>query len=57
MGEGVIVFVLRLALVVVLWHLVWRLVQPKTQAMRILRASLLVVSLLAALALTRLAAV
>jgi len=46
-------FVLRLALIATVWASVWRFVEPKTQLMRVLRAALLVLGLLAALAVTR----
>ncbi|MEJ2701350.1 MAG: hypothetical protein P8Z79_02805 [Sedimentisphaerales bacterium] len=46
-------FVLRIALVVTIWAFVWRFVEPKTQLMRLLRAALLVLGLLGALAVTR----
>ena len=48
-------FVLRISLVVMLWAFVWRLVEPRTQLMRILRAALLVLGLLAILAVIRVA--
>ena len=43
-------FVLRLALVVTIWAFIWRSIEPKTQLMRILRAALLVLGMLGALA-------
>jgi len=46
MVRDVISFVLRIGLVVGLWGLVWSFVEPKTQAMRILRAALLALGLL-----------
>ncbi len=46
MVRDILSFVLRIGLVVGLWGLVWSFVEPKTQAMRILRAALLVLSLL-----------
>ena len=46
-------FILRLALIVTIWLFVWRYVEPKTQLMRILRAALLVLGLLGALAVMR----
>jgi hypothetical protein len=46
-------FVLRVALVVTIWAFVWRYMEPKTQLMRVLRAALLVLGLLGALAVTR----
>ena len=39
-------FVMRAGLVIGLWGLIWSVAEPKTQAMRILRATLLVLSLL-----------
>ncbi|MBN2313904.1 MAG: hypothetical protein JXM79_08230 [Sedimentisphaerales bacterium] len=50
MFVGIAHFVLRLALIVTIWAFVWRFVKPKTQLMRILRAALLVLGLLGALA-------
>lgn len=46
-------FVLRIALIATIWACVWRFVEPRTQLMRILRAALLVLGLLAALAVMR----
>jgi len=46
MVRDVLSFVLRIGLIVGLWGLVWSFVEPKTQAMRILRAALLVLALL-----------
>ncbi len=43
-------FVLRILLIVMIWAFVWRFVEPKTQLMRVLRAALLVLCLLGALA-------
>jgi len=48
-----ILFILRLLLIAAVWVFVWRLIQPKTQAMRILRAALLILALLTVLAVTR----
>lgn len=39
-------FVMRAGLVIGIWGLIWSVAEPKTQAMRILRATLLVLSLL-----------
>ena len=50
MVSSLVSFVLRISLVVVLWAFVWRYVKPRTQLMRILRAALLVLGLLAVLA-------
>jgi hypothetical protein len=52
MGEQVL-FILRQLIIAAVWVFVWRLVQPKTQAMRILRAALLILALLTVLAVTR----
>jgi len=46
-------FVLKISLIVTLWAFVWRYVEPRTQAMRILRAALLVLGLLGVLAVVR----
>jgi hypothetical protein len=48
-----VLFILRLLLIAVVWAFVWRFVQPKSQARRLLRATLLVLALLTVLALTR----
>jgi hypothetical protein len=53
MLRTIVFFVLRISLVVALWAFVWRFVEPKTQLVRILRAALLVLGLLAVLALIR----
>ena len=55
MVRDVIVFVLRIGLVVGLWGLVWSFVEPKTQALRVLRAALLVLGLLSAWAILSIA--
>ena len=47
---NIIFFVLRLSLIATVWVFVWRFVEPKTQLLRILRAALLVLGLLAVLA-------
>jgi len=46
MAREVISFILRIGLVIGLWGLVWSFVEPRTQAMRVLRAALLVLALL-----------
>jgi len=46
-------FVLRMSLIAAVCAIVWRLVEPKTQLMRVLRAALLLACLLAVLALLR----
>jgi len=49
-------FILRIWLIVALWALIWRFVEPRTQLMRILRAALLLLGLLVILALVRITA-
>jgi hypothetical protein len=46
MMRDVISFIMRIGLVIAVWGLIWSVAEPKTQAMRILRAALLVLSLL-----------
>ena len=46
-------FVLRLALIVMIWVCVWKSMKPQTQLMRVLRAALLVLGLLGVLAVMR----
>jgi hypothetical protein len=53
MVRTIVFFVLRISLVVAIWAFVWRFVEPKTQLMRVLRAALLVLGLLAVLAVIR----
>jgi len=53
MTGGIISFVLRITLVVTLCQLVWRFVKPRTQLMRVLRAALLVLTLLGILVVLR----
>ena len=55
MVRDVIGFVLRIGLVVGLWGFVWSFVEPKTQALRVLRAALLVLGLLGAWAILSIA--
>jgi hypothetical protein len=43
-------FVMRMLMVAAIWVFVWRLVEAKTRAMRILRAALLLICLLGVLA-------
>lgn len=50
MFGDILFFALRLLLIVMIWAFVWRFVEPRTQLMRIMRAALLVLGLLAALA-------
>lgn len=49
----VISFLLRIGLIAGIWALIWRLVEPRTQLMRVLRAALLLLGLLAVLAVIR----
>lgn len=53
MFRDLVLFVLRLSLIAMFWAFVWRFVEPKTQFMRVLRAALLVLGLLAILAMLR----
>ena len=53
MVAGCIFFILRMALIVAFWALIWRLVEPRTQLLRILRAALLVLGLIAILGMVR----
>ena len=46
-------FVLRMAIIAAVWMFVWRLVKPRTQGLRIVRAALLVFILLIVLATLR----
>ena len=50
MVGGVIHFILRVLLIALIWFFVWRFVEPRSQLMRIVRAALLMLSLLAVLA-------
>lgn len=53
MVGDIISFVLRITLIVTLCFFAWRFVKPRTQLMRVLRAALLVLTLLGALAVLR----
>jgi len=53
MSGSLVYFVLKISLIVTLWAFIWRYVEPKTQAMRGLRAALLVLGLLGVLAVVR----
>ena len=53
MFRSIVFFALRLSLVATTVAFVWRLVEPKTQLMRIVRSALLVLSLLAVLAVVK----
>jgi hypothetical protein len=46
-------FVVRLWIIIAFWVFVWKVVEPKTQLMRVLRAALLVVGFLGILGLLR----
>jgi hypothetical protein len=50
----IILFVLRIGLIATLWAFIWRVVEPRTQLMRILRAALLLLGLLGILVALRL---
>jgi hypothetical protein len=50
---GILSLLLRVCLIAALWAFVWRLVEPRTQLMRILRAALLLLGLLGILAAIR----
>jgi len=53
MVTGSIIFVLRICLVAVICAFLWKLIEPKTQQARILRAGILVVGLLITWAVVR----
>ncbi len=46
-------FIVRLWVIIAFWVFVWKVVEPKTQLMRVLRAALLVVGFLGILGLLR----
>jgi len=46
-------FILRISLIVALWVFVWKILEPRTQLMRILRAVVLLLGLLGVLVLLR----
>ena len=48
-------FILRLALIVMIWVFIWRHMRPRNQLMRILRAALLVLGMLGVLAVMKIA--
>jgi hypothetical protein len=54
MVGSIVLFVLRIGLIAVLWAFIWRVVEPRTQLMRILRAALLLLGLLGILVVLRL---
>ena len=47
--------ILRISLIAALWAFVWKLLEPRTQLMRILRAALLLLGLLGILVILRIA--
>lgn len=53
MVGDIISFVLRITLIVTLCLCVWRFIKPRTQLMRVLRAALLVLTLLVILVVLR----
>lgn len=53
MFGDIISFLLRILLIVALWLFAWRFVEPRTQLMRVFRAALLVLFLLAVLVVLR----
>lgn len=53
MFRSIVFFVLRISLIAALWAFVWKFIEPKTQFMRVLRAALLVLGLLAVLAMLK----
>ncbi len=53
MFGSLVYLVLKISLIVTLWTFVWHYVEPRTQAMRILRAALLVLGLLGILAVVK----
>lgn len=55
MFGNILYFVLKVSLIATLWACVWRYVKPRTQAMRILRAAILVLGLLGILAVVKIA--
>jgi len=46
-------FILRISLIAALWAFVWKLLEPRTQLMRILRAAVLLLGLLGVLVVLR----
>jgi membrane-bound ClpP family serine protease len=55
MFSSLISFVLRIWLIVAFWAFIWGLVKPRTQLLRILRATLLLLGLLGILAALKIA--
>ena len=53
MIEDTLSFFLRFCVIVTLWVWIWRVVEPKTQVLRIARAALLVLGLVFVLTLMR----
>jgi len=55
MFTNFISFILRISLIVAVWSFAWRLLEPRTQLMRILRAAVLLLGLLGILVVLRIA--
>ncbi len=55
MFRDIVSFVLRISLIVALWAFVWKILEPRTQLMRILRAAVLLLGLLGVLVVLRIA--
>ncbi len=53
MFTNLISFILRISLIIAIWAFVWKLLEPRTQFMRILRAAVLLLGLLGILILLR----
>ena len=53
MLRNILSFVLRILLIGTIWVFIWRIIEPRTQLMRILRLGLLVLCLLAVLVVIR----
>ena len=53
MFKTIVFFALRFSLVIAIWAFIWRYLEPKTQLMRILRAALLVLCMLGAMAVVK----
>ncbi|UCF43767.1 MAG: hypothetical protein JSV99_02225 [Planctomycetota bacterium] len=51
----ILLVALRLWIIIAVWAFVWKVVEPRTQKLRILRAALLLVCLLVVLAVLRIA--
>jgi hypothetical protein len=53
MFTDLISFILRISLIMALWVFVWKLLEPRTQLMRILRDAVLLLGLLGVLVVLR----